>query len=312
MRILLTGGGGFLGRFVYQELLNRGYDASNIWRPRKIDYNLTDYASVQRLFQECKPNAVIHLAAEVGGIGANMANGGRFFYSNMMMGLNVIETSRLFGVDQFVQIGTVCAYPKYCDAPFMEEDIWDGYPEETNAPYGVAKKALFVMLEAYKKQYNFNSCIIVPTNLYGPFDNFNTASSHVIPALIKKFVEAKDRDLPHVTCWGDGSATREFLYVEDAARAIVDGLEKVKDPSPINIGSGKEISILLLADLIKATINYSGDILWDQSRPNGQPRRLLNIAKAKQLLNWEPKQDFVNGLKNTIEWYINTRNSCVV
>lgn len=304
MRILLTGGGGFLGRFVYQELLNRNYDANNIYIPRKNEYDLTDYEVVQRLFEEYEPNTVIHLAAEVGGIGANMLNGGRFFFSNITMGLNLIETSRLFEVSQFVQIGTVCAYPKFCDAPFMEEDIWDGYPEETNAPYGVAKKALFVMLDAYQKQYNFNSCVIVPTNLYGPYDNFNPDSSHVIPALIKKFVEAKERSFPNVTCWGDGSATREFLYVEDAARAVVDGMEKVKDPSPINVGSGHEVSILVLADIIKELVGYHGDILWDCSKPNGQPRRVLNIAKAKQLLGWEPKQDFISGLQQTIDWYI--------
>lgn len=308
MRILLTGGGGFLGRFVYQELLNRNYDANNIFCPRKTDYDLTNYETVRRLFEEFKPNIVVHLAAEVGGIGANMANSGRFFYSNMMMGLNVIEASRLFGVGQFVQIGTVCAYPKYCDAPFMEEDIWDGYPEETNAPYGVAKKALFVMLDAYKQQYNFNSCVIVPTNLYGPFDNFNPLSSHVIPALIRKFVEAKEQNSPDVTCWGDGSATREFLYVEDAARAVVDGMEKVSDPSPINIGSGNEVSILILADMIKELVGYSGNVVWDCSKPNGQPRRFLNIAKAKQLLGWEPKQNFISGLKQTIDWYISSKN----
>lgn len=308
MKILLTGGGGFLGRFVYQELLNRNYGQTDIFIPRKKDYDLTNYHTVKKLFEEYKPDTVVHLAAEVGGIGANMANPGRFFYSNMVMGSNLIEMSRIYEVSQFVQIGTVCAYPKFCDAPFMEEDIWDGYPEETNAPYGIAKKALFVMLEAYKKQYGLNSCVIVPTNLYGPFDNFDPSSSHVIPALIRKFIEAKKHNLTNVSCWGDGSATREFLYVEDAARAIVDGMEKVKDPSPINIGSGKEISILLLADLIKRIIGYEGDILWDINKPNGQPRRVLNIAKAKQLLDWEPKQDFESGLRQTIEWYLTTKS----
>ena len=308
MKILLTGGGGFLGRFVYQELLNRNYGQTDIFIPRKKDYDLTDYGTVKKLFEDHKPDTVIHLAAEVGGIGANMANPGRFFYSNMVMGSNLIEMSRLYGVSQFVQIGTVCAYPKFCDAPFMEEDIWDGYPEETNAPYGVAKKALFVMLEAYKKQYGLNSCVIVPTNLYGPFDNFDPESSHVIPALIRKFIIAKKRNFPNVSCWGDGSATREFLYVEDAARAVVNGMEKVKDPSPINVGSGHEISILLLADKIKELVNYSGDILWDSDKPNGQPRRVLNIAKAKQLLDWEPKREFVSGLKTTIDWYLTTKS----
>jgi len=304
MKILLTGGGGFLGHFVKKELSDRGY--YNVFVPRKKDYDLTRSLDVHKLFHDVEPTVVVHLAAEVGGIGANMANGGRFFYANMAMGLNLIEVSRLWKVDKFVQVGTVCAYPKFCDAPFMEEDIWDGYPEETNAPYGVAKKALFVMLDAYQKQYNLNSCVIVPTNLYGPYDNFNPDSSHVIPALIRKFIEAKDRNLPNVTCWGDGSATREFLYVEDAARAIVDGMEKVNDPSPINVGSGKEVSIMVLADIIKELVQYRGDILWDCSKPNGQPRRFLNVAKAKQLLGWEAKQDFVEGLKKTIDWYLST------
>lgn len=306
MRILLTGGGGFLGQFVYKELLNRNYKAKNIFIPRKANYDLTDNDSVQQLFEEFEPNVVVHLAAEVGGIGANMVNSGRFFYSNMAMGLNLIETSRLFGVEKFVQIGTVCAYPKYCDAPFIEEDIWEGYPEETNAPYGVAKKALFVMLDAYKQQYNFNSCVIVPTNLYGPFDNFNPNSSHVIPALIKKFVDAKKNGQDHVECWGDGSATREFLYVTDAARAIVNGMEKINDPSPINIGSGYEISIFILAHAIKNLLGYNGDIVWDTAKPNGQPRRVLNIAKAQQLLEWHPVESFESGLKNTIDWYLST------
>lgn len=306
MRILLTGGGGFLGQFVYKELLKRNYKTENIFIPRKANYDLTNNDSVQQLFEEFEPNVVVHLAAEVGGIGANMVNGGRFFYSNMAMGLNLIETSRLFGVEKFVQIGTVCAYPKYCDAPFIEEDIWDGYPEETNAPYGVAKKALFVMLEAYKQQYNFNSCVIVPTNLYGPFDNFNPNSSHVIPALIKKFVDAKKNGQDHVQCWGDGSATREFLYVTDAARAIVNGMERINDPSPINIGSGYEISIFILAHTIKNLLGYNGDIVWDTSKPNGQPRRVLNIAKAQQLLEWSPVESFESGLKNTIDWYLST------
>jgi GDP-L-fucose synthase len=305
MKIILTGGSGFLGKFVHQELLRRDY--RDIFVPRSKLIDLTKFDQAQEMIRYYRPDTIIHLAAEVGGIGANMANPGRFFYANMSMGLNLIEASRLYHVNKFVQVGTVCAYPKICSVPFVEEDIWNGYPEETNAPYGVAKKALFVMLEAYKKQYGLNSCVIVPTNLYGPFDNFDPESSHVIPALIRKFIIAKKHNFPNVSCWGDGSATREFLYVEDAARAIVNGMERVKDPTPINVGSGKEISILLLADKIKELVNYSGDILWDSDKPNGQPRRVLNIAKAKQLLDWEPKKEFVSGLKTTIEWYLSTK-----
>lgn len=308
VKILLTGGSGFLGRFVLKELVSRGFSFDDIFVVRSKEYDLTDYNNVYRLYQDTNPSIVIHLAAEVGGIGANMANPGRYFYSNMSMGLNLIECGRNFGIDKFVQIGTVCAYPKICRVPFVEEDIWNGYPEETNAPYGVAKKALFVMLDAYKKQYGLKSAVLVPCNLYGPYDNFDPTSSHVIPALIRKFYEAKRDGIDSVVCWGDGGATREFLFVTDAAKAIVESLFKVDDPYPINLGGGMEISIKDLAEKIGRFVGYEGNIVWDESKPNGQPRRFLNITKAEKLLAWTPKKNLDAGLKETIEWYIGKSN----
>ena len=305
MKIILTGGSGFLGKFVHQELLRRGY--GDIFVPRSKLIDLTKFDQAQEMIRYYRPDTIIHLAAEVGGIGANMANPGRFFYANMSMGLNLIEASRLYHVNKFVQVGTVCAYPKICSVPFVEEDIWNGYPEETNAPYGVAKKALFVMLEAYYKQYNLKSCILVPSNLYGPGDNFKPESSHVIPALIKKFIDAKEGGLSFVDCWGDGSATREFLYVKDAAQAVVDGMEKINEPSPINLGGGSEVSIKDLATSIKDLVGYSGTIEWDESKPNGQPRRFLNISKAARLLGWKPKVSLIDGLAETVRWYAKSR-----
>ena len=307
-KILLTGGSGFLGRFVYNELISRGFSFNDIYIVRSKDYDLADIYAVKKLYKDIEPSIVVHLAAEVGGIGANMANPGRYFYSNMSMGLNLIECGRICGIDKFVQIGTVCAYPKICSVPFVEEDIWNGYPEETNAPYGVAKKALFVMLDAYKKQYGLNSAVLVPCNLYGPHDNFNPISSHVIPALIKKFYEAKIGGNKEVCCWGDGSATREFLFVQDAAVAIVNSLSMIDDPSPINLGGGQEISIKDLAEKIGRFVGYEGNIVWDESKPNGQPRRFLNITKAEKLLAWTPKKNLDAGLKETIEWYIGESN----
>jgi GDP-L-fucose synthase len=305
MKIILTGGSGFLGKFVHQELLHRGY--WDIFVPRSKLIDLTKFDKAQEMIRYYRPDTIIHLAAEVGGIGANMANPGRFFYANMSMGLNLIEASRLYHVNKFVQVGTVCSYPKICSVPFVEEDIWNGYPEETNAPYGVAKKALFVMLEAYHKQYNLKSCILVPSNLYGPGDNFKPESSHVIPALIKKFIDAKEGGLSFVDCWGDGSATREFLYVKDAAQAVVDGMEKINEPSPINLGGGSEVSIKDLATSIKDLVGYSGAIEWDESKPNGQPRRFLNISKAARLLGWKPKVSLIDGLAETVRWYAKSR-----
>lgn len=308
VKILLTGGSGFLGRFVLKELVSRGFSFDDIFVVRSKEYDLTDYNSVCRLYQDTNPSIVIHLAAEVGGIGANMANPGRYFYSNMSMGLNLIECGRKFGIDKFVQIGTVCAYPKICNVPFAEEDIWSGYPEETNAPYGVAKKALFVMLDAYKKQYGLKSAVLVPCNLYGPYDNFDQASSHVIPALIRKFYEAKRDGIDSVICWGDGGATREFLFVTDAAKAIAESLFKIDDPYPINLGGGLEISIKDLAERICGLLKFEGKINWDSSKPNGQPRRFLNISRAEKLLGWKPLVNLDAGLQETISWYIGESN----
>lgn len=307
MRVLVTGASGFLGKYVVQKLGCAGYD--DIFSVRSKQTDLRDKDQTRILLSSYKPNVVIHLAATVGGIGANMMNPGIFFYDNMMMGLNLIECSREVAVDKFVHVGTVCAYPKYCTAPFKESDIWNGYPEETNAPYGVAKKALFVMLDSYHKQYAFNSTILVPSNLYGPGDNFKPDSSHVIPAIIKKMVEAKETGATSVTCWGTGSATRDFLYVENAADAIIKSVSIETKPEPINLGSGSEISIKDLTNIIAGKVGFNGEIRWDSSKPDGQPRRLLDISLAKQVLGWNPTTTFDEGLGETIEWYLNNRNS---
>lgn len=303
-RILLTGGAGFLGRHVHKELLSRNYHY--VFVPRSKEYDLTNFEATKKLIEWYKPDIVVHLAAEVGGIGANMKSPGRFFYANMSMGLNLIECARIFGISKFVQIGTVCSYPKFCPTPFSEKDLWNGYPEETNAPYGIAKKALYTMLDAYYKQYNLKSCVIIPTNLYGPYDNFDPESSHVIPALIKKFVDAKNNKDKYVTCWGDGSATREFIHAQDAAIGIVNGMELIDNPDPINLGSGDEISMFLLANTIKEITKFDGEILWDTSKPEGQPRRLTDITRAKKLLDWQPKTNLLHGLRETIQFYIDT------
>lgn len=309
MRILLTGGSGFLGSRVLYYLNKCGYDERNIFVPRSIDYDLTKNFDTRMLFDEVKPSVVIHLAAVVGGIGANREYPGEYFYNNMMMGMNVIEHSRKNNVEGFVQVGTVCSYPKYCRVPFLEDDIWEGYPEETNAPYGVAKKALGVMLKAYYDQYNFKSIVLMPCNLYGPNDNFDEKSSHVIPALIRKFLYAKDNNLESVVCWGDGSATREFLHVDDAARGIVLSINKCSDAQHVNLGSSSEITIKKLASSISNIVGYKGNILWDKSMPNGQPRRLLDTSKAKNLLGWRPEIDFYNGLEQTITWWKNVQHT---
>lgn len=303
MRILITGGGGFLGKSLLKHL--RKYKQKyEIFSPRSKTFDLISTKQTQELFIKFQPNIVIHLAAVVGGIGANKENPGSFFYKNMMMGLNVIENCRLSNVNKIIQIGTVCSYPKYTNIPFKEEDLWNGYPEETNAPYGIAKKALYTMIKAYSDQYNLNGSILVPCNLYGPYDNFDTKSSHVIPALIKKFVDAKTQNLPSITCWGSGKSTREFLYVDDAAKAIIKSLHINTEPYPINLGGGTEITIKDLAEKIGNFIGYKGRIEWDINKPDGQPRRFLDISKAKQILDWEPLTNFDDGLKNTINWYI--------
>lgn len=306
MKVLVTGGNGFLGKSLIKTLQSVG--TYEIFSPRSVHFDLTNASQAKNLFDYFRPNKVIHLAAVVGGIGANKENPGSFFYKNCMMGLNVIENCRIYNVDKIVQIGTVCSYPKFTPVPFSENSMWDGYPEETNAPYGIAKKALYVMIKAYEQQYHLNGSVLVPCNLYGPHDNFNPSSSHVIPALIKKFVEAKANNEEKVVCWGTGNATREFLYVDDASRGIVSSLDKDTGPDPINLGGGTEISIKDLAEKIGSIVGYSGNIEWDISKPDGQPRRFLDISRAKQVLSWEPLVDFDNGLENTIDWYLNQKD----
>lgn len=306
-KIIVTGGAGFLGQSVVEQLEIAGYDRENIIVPRRAQFDLTQQNDVIRLYDEYNPDVVIHLAAEVGGIGANMEQPGRFFYANISMGIHLIEQARIRNIKKFVFVGTVCAYPKFCPAPFKEIDLWNGYPEETNAPYGIAKKSLFTMLEAYYAQYGLRSTVLVPVNLYGPRDNFNPNTSHVIPALIHKCETAKKNKSPTIECWGTGQATREFLYVDDAARGIVKATQVMNYPTPINLGSGEEITIKDLTNKISRLCDYKGVVLWNPSKPDGQPRRLLDIDKAHSLLNWEPHQNFDDGLVNTINWYRNNK-----
>ena len=305
-RIVVTGGGGFLGRNVVKKLEERG--CKNIFVPRSKDYDLRDINAVIKMLNDFKPDVIIHLAAVVGGIGANRAHPGRFFYDNAIMSIQLIEQARLHGIEKFVQIGTICAYPKYTPVPFKEEDLWNGYPEETNAPYGLAKKMLLVQLQAYRQEYGFNGIYLLPVNLYGPEDNFNPETSHVIPAMIRKFVEAKKNNTKEVVLWGDGSPTREFLYVEDAAEGIVLATEKYDKPDPVNLGAGFEIKIKDLAEMIKKMVGYKGNIVWDTTKPNGQPRRCLDVTKAEKEFGFKAKMSFEKGLKKTIECYFSRRN----
>jgi GDP-L-fucose synthase len=300
---VVTGGAGFLGRAVVAALRGRGVAEDRIVVPRRRDFDLTIEEHVARLYEEARPDVVIHLAAEVGGIGANMAHPGRFFFANMAMGLHLVEHARRRGLRKFVHTGTVCAYPKHCPVPFREDDIWNGYPEETNAPYGVAKKAIFVMLDGYRREYGLASAVAVPVNLYGPGDNFDPASSHVIPALIRKCEDARRAGASEVVCWGTGAATREFLFVDDAAEGIVRAAEVMEEPVPINLGGGIEITIRDLVAKIAAACDYRGRIAWDSSKPDGQPRRGLDISRARALLGWSPRQDFDAGLRATVEWW---------
>jgi GDP-L-fucose synthase len=303
-RVVVTGGNGFLGKCVVRNIRDYALSDDNIFTVSSKDYDLVKEENVIRMYEDLRPDVVIHLAAEVGGIGANMDNPGRFFYSNMAMGLHLIEQARLFNLEKFVQIGTICAYPKFASIPFREEDLWGGYPEETNAPYGIAKKSLLTMLQAYRDQYGLNGIFLLPVNLYGPGDNFDINSSHVIPALIKKIVEAIDINKKSIECWGTGEASREFLYVEDAARAVVKATEKYNDPEPVNIGAGFEITIKDLVEKIARLCGFSGDIIWDLSKPDGQPRRCLNVDKAKNYFDFQAEIEFQDGLKRTIDWYV--------
>ena len=305
-RICVTGGGGFLGQRVVNRLRESGCD--NLFVVRRREYDLVRGDDVERLYREIKPQLVIHLAAVVGGIGANRDNPGRFFYENIMMGVQLMEGARHHSVEKFVQLGTVCAYPKFARVPFKEDDLWNGYPEETNAPYGLAKKALLVQAQGYRQQYGLNAIYLLPVNLYGPGDNFDPASSHVIPALIKKCVDAVEHGASSIEVWGSGSATREFLYVDDAAEGIVLATEKYNGPEPINLGSGREISIRDLATLIANETGFPGEIIWDRSKPDGQPRRALDVSRAIELLNFRAQTDFVDGLRRTIEWYRENRD----
>jgi GDP-L-fucose synthase len=306
-RVLVTGGAGFLGRKVVTLLHERG--AAQVVVPRRIDYDLTDQRQVDTLFEATRPNLVLHLAAEVGGIGANRANPGRYFYANMAMGLNVVEAARRGGVEKLVQVGTVCSYPKYTSVPFNEDDLWDGYPEETNAPYGIAKKALMVMLRGYREQYGLVGVSLLPVNLYGPEDNFDPVTSHVIPALIRKFVEAAGRGDPAVEVWGTGVASREFLYVDDAARAIILATERYDDPDPVNVGAGEEITIRDLVELIAKLTGYGGDVVWDPTKPDGQPRRMLDTTRARERFGFTAEVAFEDGLRRTIAWWEDARRS---
>jgi GDP-L-fucose synthase len=299
--IAVTGGAGFLGAHLVARLRQAGCD--HITVPRRSQYDLTRAEDVESFFALCRPDVVIHAAAVVGGIGANRDNPGRFFYENAIMGIQVIEACRRYAVKKTVVLGTICAYPKFTPVPFREEDLWNGYPEETNAPYGVAKKALLVQCQAYRQQYGMNAIFLLPVNLYGPGDNFDLHSSHVIPALIRKCVDAHDHHNAEITLWGDGSPTREFLYASDAAEAIVMATESYDGADPVNIGSGQEISIRELAQKIAVLTNFTGRILWDSSKPNGQPRRCLDVSRAESAFGFRARTDLQTGLKATIDWY---------
>jgi len=302
-KIVITGGAGFLGKNLQQQLLKYGAQRESLLVPQIEDYDLTQENNVIRMFNDMNPTVVVHLAAEVGGIGANRENPGRFFYANMAMGLHLIEHARLRNIKKFVQVGTICAYPKFTPVPFKEQNLWDGYPEETNAPYGIAKKALLVMLQAYRQQYGLNGVYLLPVNLYGPDDNFDPKSSHVIPALIRKFCEAVDAGAKEVVVWGTGSASREFLYVDDAARGIALATQKYDGPEPVNLGAGFEITIKNLVERIKQLTGFQGKIAWDTSKPDGQPRRRLDTTRAKDFFGFEAQMPFEQGLQQTIAWW---------
>ena len=298
-KIIVTGGGGFLGKHLVKKLIERGIPRENIFIPRFKEYDLRKEQDIKRMFSDFKADVVIHLAARVGGIGFNREKPGELFYDNLMIGIQLMEQARLNKIEKFVAIGTICAYPKFTPVPFKEKDLWNGYPEETNAPYGLAKKMMLVQSQAYRQQYGFNSIFLLPVNLYGPGDNFNPSSSHVIPALIKKCVDAKEK----ISVWGTGKASREFLYVEDAAEGIILATEKYNKSEPVNLGAGFEITIKDLVEKIAKLTGFKGEIEWDHSKPDGQPRRMLDVSKAKKEFGFTAKTDFDGGLKKTIEWY---------
>jgi GDP-L-fucose synthase len=300
-RVVVTGGSGFLGRRVVALLTARG--CRSITVPRSKEYDLRDRSAVQRLYRDAKPDLVIHLAAVVGGIGANRAHPGRFFYDNVIMGIETLEQARLFEVAKFVGVGTICSYPKITPVPFREDDLWNGYPEETNAPYGIAKKMLLVQSQAYRAEYGYNAIHLLPVNLYGPGDNFDPDSSHVIPALIRKMIEATESGAREVTLWGDGTPTREFLYVDDAAEAILLACERYDAAEPVNIGSGAEIRIADLATAVAGAVGFAGTIVWDTTKPNGQPRRSLDTTRAEATFGFRAHTPFAAGLRDTVAWY---------
>jgi len=304
-RVCVTGGAGFLGRKIVLKLQQRG--AKDIFVPVIEEYDLTKLEAIQRMLERSRPDVIIHLAAQVGGIGANRARPAEFFYNNLMMGIMLMHQAWQLGVAKFVALGTICAYPKITPVPFREEDLWNGYPEETNAPYGLAKKMLLVQAQAYRQQYGYNAIFLLPVNLYGPGDNFDPVTSHVIPALIRKCIEAQEAGLDEVVVWGDGSPTREFLYVEDAAEGVLLASERFDGPQPVNLGSGNEISIKNLLEMIVRLTGYTGRVVWDTSMPNGQPRRGLDISRAKQYFGFKAQMSFEEGLRRTIEWYRQNR-----
>ncbi len=300
-RVVVTGGGGFLGRFVVARL--RSEPHLEVFVPRKQEYNLVEAADIMRLYEHTTPDLVIHLAAVVGGIGANQKNPGKFFYENLMMGVQLIEQARLHDVRKFVAIGTVCAYPKFTPTPFREDDLWKGYPEETNAPYGLAKKMMLVQAQSYRQQYGFNTIFLLPANLYGPGDNFDPNSSHVIPALIRKCVEARDEGQPFIEVWGTGNASREFLYVDDCAAGILKATAVYNDSDPVNLGNGREVPIRALVEMIVRLTNFRGEIRWLSDKPDGQPHRQLDVSRAQEKFDFQAQTTLEEGLRSTVEWY---------
>jgi len=306
-RIVVTGGAGFLGSFIVESLAERG--CSRVFVPRSSEFDLRDRDAIIRLFEQERPQVIIHLAAVVGGIGANRANPGRFFYDNVIMGIELMEYARRYDVEKFVATGTICAYPKFTPVPFHEDDLWNGYPEETNAPYGLAKKMMLVQAQAYRAQYGFDAIFLLPVNLYGPRDNFDLHTSHVIPALIRKCVDAQKRGDDKIVLWGDGSPTREFLYVEDAAEGVILAAERYNGAEPVNLGTGREIAIRDLAAIIVKEVGFKGEIVWDTSQPNGQPRRCIATERAAEAFCFRAETDFHEGLRRTIDWYRSELNA---